>query len=222
MLPIFQQLVFPSLVAILAFVYSFFPQQGTHFQSHISRVVQREKNVVARILTPTPATHAQSHNSSFALGNTAYAQAPDSNTLPQQSGEEKISGQSVIVSQIPSGMPTPVHSQSAQTKMMHATLSISSNGKTIHLAMQYPSTGGNISGTISGDCSGTITGTYAGPATSVLSGSGSANCPMGFISVPVTLSYSGKLTSATQAIVSYTVNALGKTDGGSTSLAFSQ
>jgi hypothetical protein len=219
MLPIFQQFVFPSLTALFAFIYSFFPQQAQLAHTKVSRAIQHEKKVVANAPSSSSTKKQTPNNGPLSFGNTAYAQ--DHTTTPEPTsdqtpvGDLHSLGSNISVPRVTS-TPSP-----AKQAIIHATTSITSGGKIIHFSMQYPNNGGKISGTISGDCNGTITGNYDGSATNMLYGSGSASCPMEFISIPVSISYSGKLQSSTQAAISYTIEVMGKKESGLTTLFLS-
>src|SRR5579885_2800803 len=122
--------------------------------------------------------------------------------------EEKSQTNTTQPSQTTTATATPTPST---PHTITATSTIKGSGKTIHLSMEFPSNGGTISGTMNGDCNGTISGTYAGPATSNLSGTAKATCSEGFLHIPLTITYSGKMApSDTQATITYTVSALGE------------
>ena len=100
-----------------------------------------------------------------------------------------------------------------------AKSTIVSSGKTIHLTMKYPKDGGPIAGTIEGDCEGSVTGNYHPAGEGLLKGTAKVKCPAGFIPIPVTIAYSSHFTPEdTEAIIDYTVTALGKTQKSSTTL----
>lgn len=134
----------------------------------------------------------------------------DFSLTPTDTQSESTQPTSTMTQSTPPSVSTP---PVVTHKTITAHSTIKDNGKTINLTMYYPNTGGAITGSIGGDCDGTISGQYAGPSTDNLSGTAKASCSEGFISVPVTLSYTGKmLPSDTAAKITYTVTALGEAE----------
>lgn len=129
---------------------------------------------------------------------------------------------SVALQQSVTEFPSQTITPSMQNTTVYAKTTIITGGKTIHLSMQYPSLGGSITGTMSGDCAGRLAGTYAGPSAQTLNGTGTATCPMGFMSIPVSITYTGRLLSSTLANISYSATVLGKTENGETELVLTR
>lgn len=216
MLPLFNQIILPTFLGVYAVIASLFPFASTPPAKENTKSVV-EKNTAQTHVTPTTAV--------LQKGIVSQATKQQKNTLKTeiQKNEQKTSNgnQSSKVSVTPAAQVLPSPTETV-AKIVTANSQISANGKTIQLFMQYPSLGGAVSGTISGDCSGTISGTYSGSNGQTLSGKGSANCPMGFLTVPVTIQYSGTLLSPNLAQITYTLNALGKSETGTTTLTLTQ
>lgn len=166
------------------------------------RAIQQEQKKVAIAITPVVSTSPRPNH-------TLQKEVPPS--------------QRHIVAVSPTHPPvSPVQIMPANSNgIINAKTTLSASGKTIHLSMSFPQSGGAISGSISGDCTGSIAGNFI-QSTLVISGSANANCPMGFFSVPVAISYSGSLLSASQAQIHYIVKAMGQTDSGDTVLNLTQ
>ena len=197
-LPVLQQILVPGFFSFLLMVASILPVQ----KNQTVHVIQHEQKKVVAAITPLVSTTPK----------------------PKHAVQKEVfSSQPHLVTVSPTVPPvSPVQSLPANSNgVINAKTTLSASGKTIHLAMSFPQSGGAISGTISGDCTGSVAGTFT-QALSVISGTANAQCPMGFFSVPVTLSYTGSLVSSSQASVHYTVKAMGQTESGDTTLNLTQ
>ncbi len=214
--PFISQFLFPTFLGVYAVIVSLFPHTAT-LPSKAKTTVTAEKKVLGTTTTPTQSVTISQHTTDNTSDNAQEGNTHKNVTSPQNN---KTDNSPTPISTSTTVSPTLSPTQTV-SQIITATTILSASGKTIHLAMQYPSLGGNITGTISGDCNGTLSGIYDGPNTQTLSGKGSATCPMGFISVSADISYTGRLISPTLAQIDYTVSALGKKESGSTNLALS-
>lgn len=221
MLPFLNQFFVPTFVSVYIFFSSFLPHTGmVHAKAKIAVAVHHEK-VIGIHTTPTP-TPTPNPTVSVTSQKKTFDSTSDNPKTKEDTTKVTTSAGTTSNANNPSikneehATPTPpvIVSQTITAKT-----TLAAGGKIIHLTMQYPSLGGNISGTISGDCNGTVSGTYSGSTAQTLSGKGNATCSTGFISVPVNIIYSGKLTSSTNAQITYTVSALGQTESGNTNLS---
>lgn len=195
-MPIITQIFLPSVITIITFVTTIFQTTPVHNLHPI----HPEKRVLSAHISPT--------------------------ITPEEKNIKKDNYEKIIITHAPTATPSPTGSISNSTPtptissanpMITAHSTISANGKTINLTMQYAKNGGAITGNISGDCKGSINGTF-NANTSTLSGSAKATCSMGFISIPVSISFSGNLINSSQAEIHYNVSAAGQSDSGDTTL----
>lgn len=117
--------------------------------------------------------------------------------------------------------PSPTKTQATpaalENNIITAKSTITASGKTIHLSMQYDKNGGEITGAITGDCKGSVAGNFNADKT--LAGSAKATCSLGFVALPVQISFAGHLLDSTQAAIHYSVNAAGQEESGDTVLS---
>lgn len=201
LLPFLQQFLVPGFFSVLFVVASLLPTQQ---KSQAVHALQNEKQKVASVLAT--------------VSPTAVLTPHTSRDIPTKPVQQTATPTSALVSVTPSHI---VSLPANTSGIVNANTSISAQGKTITLSMHFPKDGGAISGTISGDCSGSITGTFVSQ-TSALSGTANATCPVGFFSIPVSITYNGVILSASEAQVHYNVKAMGQTQSGDTTLTLTE
>lgn len=222
LLPFLSQFIVPSVLSLYVSFSTFFPihpiQKAEEHVTKPVRVALKKTTLYEShpTVTATPTDKKTTTGSLHSLPDTSKTteKSVTSNDKNNEVTPTPTSTQSptseVNISQSNSSN-TPVTS-----KTVTAQTSLIMSGKTIHLTMTYPSGGGALSGTMSGDCTGTISGNYDGPSSQSFIGTGNATCPMGFISVPVTINFTGKLVSSSEASINYIVSAMGQTQAGNT------
>lgn len=188
---------------------------------------------IISIFIPISALHKTAVKQKVMLVKTANSHPTSSETLMPTLSPRFINSHSIRLTISPP--PTAIPSQSSSSNnsqlapvistgvsvvkvgasgTVHGSTTISTQGKTITLSFTYPVNGGNINGFITGDCKGSISGTYS--TDGFLNGLGNATCQEGFFSVPVSINYTGNVTSGS-AKVHYTVSTLGQVEAGDTS-----
>lgn len=70
---------------------------------------------------------------------------------------------------------------------------ITTMGKQVTVFLSMPKDGGKIYGSVSGDCQGAIDGNYSGQPQYTFSGKGEITCEVGFLSLPATATFDGKI-----------------------------
>lgn len=238
-LPGLDQLVLAALLTFVTSLASSLPTQRTIISpipasNNINKTIARSQGNTKTNIQKTNSLPVQINISSRSRGkdeSVQNQQIPQSTSLfatPVVTSNSPIpTGQSSkpLITQPTATTLTPSSLSSVPPIVSHtiyAKTTISSNGKTIHFSITFPSSGGTIAGTMSGDCSGSVKGHFDGPSTGNLNGSAEATCPAGFLSIPVSISYTGKMASAdTSASIRYTISALGKSESGNTILSLS-
>ncbi len=77
---------------------------------------------------------------------------------------------------------------------------VSYKGYSANILMNFPLSGGSVSGSVNGDCTGTVKGSYAGGEKGLVSGKIFGSCSPFFVPIPAKAEFSGTVNQKTKTI----------------------